>query len=303
MFPSSILMLDDDPAFVEALSDVLENSFFKVIAFTDPENFKDHISLVSKKKELLINNNLEEVGYETHSITLSVIDTVRKYHEYFLNDFISCIVIDYDLSYCTGLNILENLNLKDHFPGRILLTGEADDKVAIEAFNNKKIDYFIHKSSEGLSKKIRQTVEDAVMNGFINMSMKSPLYSILCSTSFKVIYESEKFHSEFKSFLKEVDAIEYKIISLSGVFLIKSRKGNLYIYANISNDYDDLLKDDAEYLECDPFIKSVLDGKKFPLNIKGEKIFIESPENWKKAHDIKIVTDGVATFRVVKFKL
>ena len=109
---------------------------------------------------------------EEHSLDHHVIDLnlARIYREVFSEKRFqrySVIVVDYDMPEMDGLEFCRQLS---HSPARkVLLTGKADDKVAVQAFNEGIIDHFIPKQDPNATKLLQDTIrnmqEDYFMDG------------------------------------------------------------------------------------------------------------------------------------------
>jgi CheY-like chemotaxis protein len=67
------------------------------------------------------------------------------------------VVVDFSMPGMDGLQVLAELG---DWPGaRILLTGQADEQVAVRAFNRGLIDQFIPKQTQDISRRLREAVE------------------------------------------------------------------------------------------------------------------------------------------------
>lgn len=303
LFHSTVLTLDDDKFFSETLPETLNNPLYEVQSYTSEEDFEHQLCLLNTPELRFSQENTEELDYETHSVLISVLDVVAKLQHYFLTPRVSCCVLDCELATSSGFEVLADLSENHPVLSRVLLTGTVKESQAIEAFNAKKIDYFIPKHKSDLADSIRESVKNAVFDMFRRLSMECPFYGLVYNSPFRYLYESTSFWLRFKSFLEEVEAIEYKLISLSGVFLVENAKKESYVFANIRDDYAGLLKDYAECVEKDEFVESVIKGESFPILVQNERVTIPPPDCWSESHKIEKIIDQGHTFRMVNFKI
>jgi len=146
-YPTKIVILDDDPLFTDALSESLKNDY-SLLKFNDPNQcinfFKQYTPLSSNLRFVRGCNELENYNTSGHlpvDIDFSALKEFRTKENRM--DEVSVILVDYNMP---GMNGLEFCRQLKSLPAKkILLTGEASEKVAVTAFNEGYIDCYIKK--------------------------------------------------------------------------------------------------------------------------------------------------------------
>lgn len=154
--PGTVAFLDDDTDFLELLGEVMPAEW-SLKLFDEPVHlfesmqadnqiFADetwaHQSVVEKTKggESAITQMLQY--WRT--------DGIKRYSS------TRVLVVDYSMPALTGLEVLERL---EDWPGaRLMLTGQADEMLAVTAFNKGLIHQFIPKQTKDLAKRLVDTV-------------------------------------------------------------------------------------------------------------------------------------------------
>lgn len=149
-FPSTVLFVDDNRDFL--LNFVLqldEGLAYRI--FDNPRHALDYIHNKHCELDLISQHCIPEVQpaknrrYQQHGnrLDLSAIHA-EVYNPYRFSE-ISVVVVDYAMPGIDGLEfcrMIENTNVK-----KILLTGQADEKLAIQAFNEGVIHRYIKKKA------------------------------------------------------------------------------------------------------------------------------------------------------------
>lgn len=154
--PGSVLFLDDDIDYLDTLGMVI------------PEHLR--VELYSRPSSFIERMREEPARWESDaSLQLQMIESWRRGHpllpqvlHYWASSperhqLARTCVVDYAMPGTDGLKVLNTLQ---DWPGaRILLTGQADEKIAIQAFNNGLIDYFIPKQSHDITVRLLSALD------------------------------------------------------------------------------------------------------------------------------------------------
>ena len=164
-YPTKIYLVDDNLRFLENLQLSLPGFNTQIetkldqalthIKANQAEQIKLFHQLIKPDEALQLDNDLDEYGSHV-SYSLDKIKQIMNKKTRF--DDISVIVIDYAMPGMNGVKFCEALNglpIK-----KIMLTGEADHQLAIDAFNRKIIDGFVSKNSKTLYEELRQMIRD-----------------------------------------------------------------------------------------------------------------------------------------------
>src|SRR3990167_6657490 len=148
-YPSTIAWVDDDPLFLEAVTNALSNQY-SLLTFTTPEKclefFDGYTALLPTMNFLRGCTDHESYDIIDHmpvDLNMQALFELRECRE--RNQEVSVIVVDYKMLDINGIELcrkLQSLPMK-----KILLTGEADEQKAVAAFNEGIIDCFISKAS------------------------------------------------------------------------------------------------------------------------------------------------------------
>lgn len=156
--PGAIVFLDDDPVYLDTLSLVMPEHWF-VRLMLRPSVCIDMLLEEANFAELDLWRQQEIVNRWRDGMAL--IPQILKYWRddaFARFSLAQVFVVDYSMPAMSGLQVLDVLKL---WPGsRILLTGRADEQLAVSAFNRGLIDQFIPKQSPDL----RQRVTDAIQS-------------------------------------------------------------------------------------------------------------------------------------------
>jgi CheY-like chemotaxis protein len=159
-FPTTVILVDDNIDFLSNLSLQLDSS----LAF-------QLYDLPGKALDVLNSEVNQSTPVErffsryhyTPDLPMShhVIDVnLDKVHREVYNEFrfqqISVVVVDYDMPSIDGLEFCRRI--KNPAIKKVLLTGKADEKIAVRAFNDKLIDRFILKQDEHINTVLNETI-------------------------------------------------------------------------------------------------------------------------------------------------
>lgn len=147
--PGSILFLDDDPEYLDMLGMVIP-AHWQVELYSRPSGFSERMHQEPAHWEADAALQLQMIDRWRHGQPL--IPQVLRYwatqpSRYQLAK--TC-VVDYAMPGTNGLQVLDTLL---DWPGsRVLLTGQADEQIAVQAFNNGLIDQFVPKQASDITR-------------------------------------------------------------------------------------------------------------------------------------------------------
>lgn len=130
---------------------------------------------------------------------------------------VSVVIVDYDMPDMDGITFcrqLSNLPVR-----RVMLTGKADEKIALAAFNERLIDGFLIKHEAQVTEKIFKTV-DQLKNAYFS-NITAPITRMLTLSGGTPLGNLE-FENHFVSVLKNESVVEYYLSSHPpGFFLVR----------------------------------------------------------------------------------
>lgn len=154
--PGTIVFLDDDPDYLEMLALVLPRHWY-VKLFLRPAECINYLKQEPPFWEADAWNQQQiiENWRAGKPLIPQILGYWSKYTERFALTRVC--VVDYSMPGMDGLQTLAELA---DWPGsRVLLTGQADEQVAVRAFNRGLIDQFIPKQTPDISRRLIEAVE------------------------------------------------------------------------------------------------------------------------------------------------
>jgi CheY-like chemotaxis protein len=162
--PTSILVLDDDPLFLESL-DFQFSDELSVQTFTRPDAALDHLHAQARQhpdfsrffkdcSEMDLGSDARQ-GDRLLRLQLSELRSMADDHSRYQR--ISVAVVDYDMPKMTGVQFCRAI--RDLPVKTILLTGKAGLETAIAAFNEGVIDCFLQKQDANVSLSLRREIK------------------------------------------------------------------------------------------------------------------------------------------------
>jgi CheY-like chemotaxis protein len=154
--PGTIVFLDDDPDYLEMLAMVLPRKWH-VKLFLRPSQCISYLQQEPPfwEADAWNQQQLIERWREGRPLIPQVLAYWSKYTERYALTRVC--VVDYSMPGMDGLQALAELV---DWPGsRVLLTGQADEQVAVRAFNRGLIDQFIPKQTPDIARRLIDSVE------------------------------------------------------------------------------------------------------------------------------------------------
>lgn len=157
-YPTEVVLVDDDPNFLDAVSLLLPRTLSYRL-FQSARQALEHINGAQQHAELL---RRVYSSYKTgpfDSDTLSHIEINEIHQEIYKPERFSTpsvVVVDYSMPSMNGLELCASLT--NPYVKRILLTGQADTELAVQAFNEGLIDQFISKKDQDLEGKLSRSI-------------------------------------------------------------------------------------------------------------------------------------------------
>lgn len=222
-FPPTVIIVDDNEAFLhnfgmelgsrysgklETYKDSLEAANILIKRETIFKNYRDYLVEI-KSDKIDSDNRLTEVDYE--AIAHLTFDK-SKFNEP------AVVIIDYAMPKLNGIKFCEKINNLQCL--KIMLTGEADYKIAVGAFNSGIIDRFVLKDVDNVYQEVACSIEDAITQYFLKLSTYFHHGDV-------GIYGCYEYIKTFHRWKTEKSIVEYYVISGDGSILGVNDKGDL----------------------------------------------------------------------------
>jgi len=237
-FPSTALFLDDNYDFL--LNFVLqldERVAYRV--FDVPHKALDYIHNRRGQLDVVSQQCLSEYRAAknspliNHTISLDLAAIHAEIYNPYRFSEVSVVVVDYAMPGMNGIEfcrLIENNNIK-----KILLTGQADEKLAIAAFNEGLIHRYVKKSDFDAAEQITNSIYELQHQYF--QAMSDMVVRMLAVTPPRCLHE-KKFAAFFSEFREKHGIVEYYLIDNSGSFLMLDDDANVSFF--IVKNEDDL---------------------------------------------------------------
>lgn len=216
-YPSTVVFVDDDPTLLRAVAQEVE-TYAPCATFTRVEDAIDFIRSHGRKNfSRRAFQHDDEDGFNEHRIHEEI---------YNLNRFsdIALLVIDYQMPKKNGLQLADEVS--DFNIPTIMLTGEADETLAVEAFNEGLIDAYIKKSVENLTPTLVTRIAELQLRHFLDLSLSmTSILSDRRADTLSSCFHDRGFIAFFKAFLKDHGLTEYYLFSCPGNFLVLDAHG------------------------------------------------------------------------------
>jgi CheY-like chemotaxis protein len=223
-FPTTVILVDDDRDFSVEMAAGLDKNIAAYQAFTDPmaackactqlltEQYQLDIELPIKQELFSVDDTM---GFNINSIYQDIYNP-NRFKE------ISVVVLDFSMPKLNGLELCRFLPPQTK---KILLTGESDHNLVLEAFNQRLIHYFISKTDNNLAKKInialqkmQQEYFKEIMDSFFQIMPINLFSNVFCLTD-------PEFVAVFKELFAKHKLTEYYILDSKGNFLFLDYSG------------------------------------------------------------------------------
>ena len=224
-FPTNVILVDDDREFLNDLHVLLDGNIASYRLFNSPQkalNFlNQEASFLSDNNFFLENPESYEWGRQSFSLNFENIKNIALDPKRF--DQVCIVIVDYNMPGMDGIELLQKIN-HDGIK-KILLTGEADEHTAIEAFNDGIIKKYIRKQDPNLISKIRSAILECQREAFCDITSelilsKSPLHDN------PIIRREPNLMTYFYQMLKEYNIVEFYLADNQGTLLLLDSKGN-----------------------------------------------------------------------------
>ena len=237
-FPSTVVFVDDSRDFLSNLSLQLDAGLaFRlydspVDALLALNCSPNHKTLV--EQAFSISHCDEDLSLSHHVIDLNLGSILREVHNEQRFGQVSVLVVDYDMPEIDGLELCRNLRNPEI--KKILLTGKADEKVAVRAFNEGLIDRFILKQDGDVFSLLRRAIADLQLAYFESLGRMVMDALALGSHAF---LRDPVFIEEFRLICKRLNIVEFYISAIPDGILMLDTDGAASLL--IVQDEDEML--------------------------------------------------------------
>jgi len=232
-FPPTLMVIDDEDTILDLLKQELGGQF-KLITEKSPNEaiktinqYKTHSAITN----FILNSDEADIQHENTSMVQfdfsKIINIANNPDRY---NTLGIVISDHMMPDMTGIELckrLENKPLK-----KILLTGKADERKVIEAFNWNIIDRYVKKNDANSIEELKVYVKDMALQYFVELSEN------LKSISSKLtILSDAQFINLFNKVIDENDISEFYLIDKNGSYMLVDKNGKKMVLT-VATDED-----------------------------------------------------------------
>ena len=227
-FPTTIVLVDDEDKYLKILSSSLLSSMNVAV-----KTFKNPIDALKFLNEEYIPcpfndrciKSVQSYEYEHEVFDISINELYKEVYNPNRFHQISTIVVDYNMPGINGLTFCEQIKLP-HVQ-KILLTGVADENLAVKGFNDQLIHQFLFKQGHKPLDQLNETLLKRQTAYFCELSSVIS-HSLHTKENRKTAIYDPAFISVFKELIKKYNITEYYQFENTGSFFMLDKNGKDY---------------------------------------------------------------------------
>lgn len=222
--PTKVVVIDDNSEFLRSLNQDLSKAHASYQYFKNPQKALQYINETYKPDPFPNRyiESLDEEQWEHRQLDVNIIDTHHEIYRSERFEEISTIIVDHSMPGMSGLQLckqIKNPNIQ-----KILLTGVADEHIAIHAFNEGIIHHYIRKQDLDMSYQLNQAVENAQWRYFNKLS-EVAIKAITTADRTTNPIVDPNYHDFFKRIMKRGNFIEAYLCESMGSYLFLTQEG------------------------------------------------------------------------------
>ncbi len=236
--PTTTVYIDDSTAFLYSITLGVDHQPFR--SFSEPFAGLDYVERFARNYEfdsskLNIQEAYKKIGQNFGYLTQQKLENSARFAEP------SVVVVDYSMPQLNGLDLCSRI--QNPYIKKVLLTGVADEKIAIKALNSQLIDFYISKSEASLSQELHRIISHLRDRYF--QDIYGWTKDVRLRDHVPYLYNSD-FADFFEDISEQLNIVEHYPLEEPWGFLLVSDEGKFFhLSITPSNKDQDLLVDDA----------------------------------------------------------
>jgi CheY-like chemotaxis protein len=227
-FPTLTVVVDDNKRFLNSIALNLDTNRQSYKYFSNARQALEFIISNYHKSQWFL-KNIQDLEEEKQNCKLVEINLGSLYQQiYNKNRFeiITNIIADYDMPEINGLQMYEEIQDLDVY--KVLLTGTATEKLAVQAFNDKKINSFIPKSHSNIYDEIHKSILFASNNYFTNITNKLLVHNTQNPNNYP--RNNKELQQVLFDIMNDNNIVEYYMTELESSYLLVDKTGNTNMF-------------------------------------------------------------------------
>lgn len=280
--PTQVVVVDDNREFLCNLDQILSSGQASYRYFTSPEKALYYLNKVYRPNPFpnrYIENRVQE-DWKLPSLDVNIFDAYHEVYRPERFEEISVVIADQSMPGMSGLRLCRQI--QDPHIQKILLTGVADEHIAIRAFNEGIIHHYIRKQDLDMHEQLNEAVEKAQWRYFNRLS-EVATQAVVSSQGRSSAVGDPQFQILFKKVMKQQNFREAFLCEVMGSYVFLTEEGKPgFLVVNDEEQLKDWVRS-GELQEVDPFLLQELrDQKKIICYCVGCDFVEPEPEEWAK---------------------
>lgn len=163
-YPTTVMMVDDNLSFLENIRTSISD-YMNIRLFSNAETaLLELLNAHSSLDDLDLNMDVDHDELDFENATF--IDYQKLFTLLNNNHEFSVVIIDYSMPEINGIEFckkIKSINVK-----KLMLTGEADNQIAVDAFNEGLIDKFLVKSGSNMNDVLNNYIDELKIEYFLS---------------------------------------------------------------------------------------------------------------------------------------
>jgi CheY-like chemotaxis protein len=258
---TTAVFIDDNDDFLEQIGSRF-NEILPYKTFNNPIEAIQYLNEESKEGSFIDRciTISEEGRYDAPLSRLEIRNIQKEINHSDRFKEIAVVIIDYAMPGMDGIEFCRQLKKRNK--QIILLTGEADDQIALNALNKGYVNVFIKKSVHNLRNVLLEEIRACERRYFINLSN---IILSQCKLNIIPLLEDETVAHFFYKIIQENNLVEHYLINDLGDFLLADKDGNLSLFSIKSDEEIQGLYDYAAIDMPKESLISIKNKEKIPL--------------------------------------
>lgn len=295
-FPTTVIFIDDSVSYLNGMLSTINMQHAVPKLFSNPV---EGVNFINHHPSILQRSFLAQSDEEFLDPSGLDID-VRHFHKKLLQQpdkrfqELTVVVCDYAMPQKNGLQVLQEI--KNRELKTVMLTGEADETLAAEAFDRGLIDYFLRKEAnhftETLNKIVLTLQQDYIIRetGIIidNIVLgKLPKSCALIDPAFIALFNEIK---------KKLQIVEYYLLDEQGSYLLLNQRGEVHFLAMLDAVGLDAFMQYAIDEQAPPSLIETLKSKQYIPFFYSEEYLSTPASDWASYLHPAQVLQGQQTY-------
>ena len=291
--PTRVVVIDDKDEFLTNLNLTLSKDQATYEFSTNPQKMLHYLNEDYKPNpfsERYI-ENVDEEDWEHRRLDVNIFDTHHEVYRPERFNEISTVVIDHSMPGMTGIQFCKQL--KDQNIQKIVLTGTANEEIAIRAFNEGIINHYIRKQDIDMVDQLNQAISASQWRYFKKLS-EVPYKAITTGKMGEQALSEPAFQALFRKVMETNRFREAYLCETMGSYLFLTENAQPYGLVINEPGQLDIWVDSAESLKVNPgLVQDLKERKKMMCYHNRQGILEPVAQEWEKhAHPAQLLEGG-----------